>query len=73
VIDGPALVNMLHPRTAATFAAYAEEIFLPHIQKQAPDVTRIDVVFYVYKKDSLKSYAHAKSSLSEKCLPLVID
>ena len=34
ILDGAAIVNMLKPSTGKTFAAYAHDVFLPHLKRQ---------------------------------------
>ena len=53
--DRAALVQMLRPKLTATFQEYVEVIFLPYIMRQFDSVKTIDIVFDVYKSDSLKS------------------
>ena len=60
IIDGAALVNMLKPDTSRTFNEYAATVFLPYIRRQLDTVKRIDVVWDVYLKDSLKGTAREK-------------
>ena len=55
LFDGTALVQMLGPKLMATFQEYLEVIFLPYIKRQFDSVKRIDIMFDVYKSDSLKS------------------
>ena len=54
ILDGAAIVNMLKPGSAKTFQDYADNIVLPYIQSRLQNVSRIDVVWDVYHKDSLK-------------------
>ena len=60
IIDGAALVNMLKSDTSRTFNEYAATVFLPYIRRQLDTVKRIDVVWDVYLKDSLKGTAREK-------------
>ena len=53
ILDGAAIVNMLRPGSAKTFQDYANIIVLPYIQSRLRNVSRIDVVWDVYRKDSL--------------------
>ncbi|GFO12519.1 hypothetical protein PoB_003902400 [Plakobranchus ocellatus] len=55
ILDGAAVINMLKPTGIKTFQEYADHIFLPFIKAQLRNVTRIDIVWDVYLKDSLKS------------------
>ena len=57
IINGAALVNMFKPDTSRTFNEYAATVFLPYIRRQLDTVKRINVVWDVYLKDSLKGTA----------------
>ena len=37
--DGAAVVNILKPGSSKTFATYAKDIFLPHLQKRLEQTT----------------------------------
>ena len=56
VIDGPAVVHFLVPGTCGTFEDYVKEVFnfIPYVVKEMDTVIRIDIVWNVYKSDSLK-------------------
>src|SRR6218665_425874 len=60
VIDGAAIVNMLQPKSAGTFADYANLIFIPYIRSQLAHVKRIDIVWDRYDTVSLKGLTRAK-------------
>lgn len=55
IFDGAAMVQMLLPKGCSTFNEYAENIFLPYLRQQSVNCQRVDVVFDVYKQDTLKS------------------
>jgi len=55
VLNGPAVVHFLVPGTCDTFEDYAQEVFLPYVVKELDTVSRIDIVWDVYKSDSLKN------------------
>ena len=57
IIDGAAVVQMTAPRDIKTFGQYASDVFTKAIYKsfQQQGMGRVDVVFDVYLKDSLKS------------------
>eukprot|EP00794_Sanderia_malayensis_P014494 gene14494-16001_t len=59
IIDGAALINGLPPIRGTTFKQYASDKFLPFLGQKLRDVKRLDVVFDVYVKDSLKSTARS--------------
>ena len=58
LIDGAALVHCLDPKRSRykvkTFQEYAQLVFLPHLALMLQDVVRLDVVWDIYRKDSLK-------------------
>ena len=60
ILDGPAIVNMLRPGTAKTFADYAHEVFTPYVMSQLRNVSRVDVVWDEYLPDSLKAETRSK-------------
>ena len=60
VIDGAAIVNIIKPSPSDTFDDYALK-FMEYIQKQfTGSVCRVDIIFDVYKFDSLKSATRKK-------------
>ena len=60
IIDGSALINALPPRTSKTFYDYAKEDIIPKVEYYGARYERVDVVFDVYKKSSLKSEMRSK-------------
>ncbi len=60
IIDGSALINALPPRTSKIFDDYAKEDIIPKVESYGARYERVDVVFDVYKKSSLKSEARSK-------------
>ena len=57
IIYGAAIVNALKPDAGMTFKDYAANKVIPRISRLLSNVKRIDVVFYAYLEDSLKSTA----------------
>ena len=59
LVGGAALVHSLDPKTSRhnlkTFQDYVHLVFLPHITHLLQDVVRLDVVWDVYRQDSLKA------------------
>lgn len=51
---------MLNPRTARTFQEYSDTVFMPYITKQLERAKRIDIVWDIYKDDSLKTCTREK-------------
>jgi hypothetical protein len=60
VVDGAAIVNMLKPGNAKTFADCSTNVFLPYIRKQLITCIRVDIVWDEYLENSLKSSARQK-------------
>lgn len=60
IVDGAAAVQMLKPPSNISFSQYAEHFFRCHIAQHLEHADRLDVVFDVYKCDSLKSDTRAK-------------
>ena len=58
VIDVAALVHMLDPNKSVTpvktFKEYSLFVFVPYIIHKLKEIARIDVVWDIYKEDSLK-------------------
>ena len=61
IIDGSALINSLPPRSPKTFNDYAKEDILPKVESFGTKFKRVDVIFDVYKKSSLKSETRSKT------------
>lgn len=51
---------MLKPGMTATFKEYADFVFKPYVLKQLEAVQRVDVVWDVYREDSLQSTARVR-------------
>lgn len=60
ILDGAAIVNMMKPVGVKTFQEYATIVFLPYIKAQLANVKRLDIVWDVYRPDSLKSTTRVK-------------
>ena len=54
VLDGPVSIHFLIPGTYGTFEDYAKEVFLQYVVNEVDTVSQIDIVWDVYKSDSLK-------------------
>ena len=70
VLDGAAIVQMLSPKLAKTFQEYVDLIFLPYIQRQFETATRVDIVWDVYKNDSLKASARERRGCGSRRMVL---
>lgn len=55
VLDGAVLINMLCPGNAYTIGQYFNDVFVPYILSWFESNDRVDVVWDVYSKTSLKS------------------
>ena len=60
VVDGAVAVQMLKPGTARTFQEYIDTVFKPYVLKQLEHVKRVDIVWNVYREDSLKTGTREK-------------
>ena len=60
VIDGAVAVQMLNRRTARTFQEYSDTVFMPYKTKQLERTKRVDIVWDIYKDDSLKAGTREK-------------
>ena len=63
IFDGAALVHSLDPKDSTkemkTFDDYAKQVVIPYLTKHLRSVERVDVVWDIYKSDSLKSQTRA--------------
>jgi len=70
IVDGAALVHSLDPKksnaTMKTVNDYSQHMFLPYLEHMLRDVLRIDVVWDVYRKDSLKAQTRQSSGSGNK-------
>jgi hypothetical protein len=60
VLDGAAIVQMLHPAQCKTFNNYAQQVFVPYICSQLNSSKRLDLVWDQYLSNSLKAVTRAK-------------
>ena len=60
VLDGACIVQMLGTGTSTTFQEYVDTVFMPHIRRKLTAVHRVDIVWDVYKSNSLKSGTRTK-------------
>ena len=54
ILDGAVIVQMLKPGLSVTFEDFSNDVFLPYVLKHLETATRVDLVWDVYKDDSLK-------------------
>ncbi len=55
LLDGPAVVQILHPKGCKSFEEYASDVFIPSVKNHLLTCDRVDVVWDVYRPDSLKA------------------
>ena len=60
VLDGAAIVQMVRPNCSSTFGDYKNKVFLPYICSLLKTARRVDVIFDVYRHDSLKMQTRQK-------------
>jgi len=64
IIDGSALIQMLRPEgDIATFEEYISKIVTPYVLRKAPFYKRVDIVFDVYLKNSIKGSTREKRGI----------
>ena len=54
------MVHMASPRAARTFQDYTDNVFMPYIMTQLQSVKRVDIIWDVYRHDSLKAATREK-------------
>ena len=59
-IDGTVAVQMLHPGPAKTFQDYADAVFLPYVSRHLETAERVDVIWDIYIRNSLKAITREK-------------
>ena len=64
VLDGAVIVHLLKPQGSRTFEEYSKNIFLPHIELQLENVSRVDIVWDSYLPNSLKQSARQRRTKS---------
>ena len=60
IFDGAVVAQMLQPTALSTIEEYFDSVVAPYILRQLKDVKRLDVVWDVYKDDSLKKGTREK-------------
>lgn len=61
VLDMAAVIHMVRPTSAKTFAEYATQHMIPFLKSQInPAVSRIDAIWDTYPEESLKSLTHQR-------------
>jgi len=60
IIDGAAMVNILKPIAITTFEDYALKVFIPYLDRQLQNVSRLDLVWDQYLDNSLKAQTRMK-------------
>ena len=66
ILDGAVVVQMLQPKAVSTFKEYFESVFAPYILRKLNDVKRLDIVWDVYKDDSLKKATREKRGSGQR-------
>ena len=66
IIDGAVAVQILPPRTAATFQQYSDTVFKPFLMRKMKSAKRIDIIWDVYRQDSLKSSTREKRGSGQR-------
>ena len=55
ILDGATIAKMLKPGACQTFQDYADNVFIKYLERQLRRVCKIEIVWDVYKLDSLNS------------------
>ena len=66
ILDGAVILQMLKSGLAATFEEFSKVVFLPYVLKHIETANRVDLVWDVYKNDSLKKALREKKGLWSK-------
>ena len=66
ILDGAVVVQMLQPKAVSTFEEYFESVFAPYILRKLNDVKRLDIVWDVYKDNSLKKATREKRGSGQR-------
>lgn len=66
ILDGAVVVQMLQPKAVSTFEEYFDSVVAPYILRQLEDVKRLDIVWDVYKDDSLKKVTREKRGSGQR-------
>ena len=60
ILDGSVIVNMLYPVDCSKFKDYPSKVFSPFICCQLESCNRIDIVWDIYKENTLTASARRK-------------
>ena len=66
ILDGTAVVQMLHPRTVHTFDEYLSIVYAPYILMHLEMARRVHLVWDVYQDDSLKRSLREKRGSGQR-------
>ena len=67
IIEGSVMVHQVRPSEfAKTFGSYANDVIIPHFSDALKDVERLDVVWDVYKTNSLKKTTSEKRGIGNR-------
>ena len=70
IVDGAALAQGLEPKSSSqrsiTFSDYAQNVFVPNILRKMNTCDRCDVVWDIYREDSLKAHTRATRGEGEQ-------
>ena len=70
IIDGAALVQGLEPKSSnqrpKTFSDYAQNVFVPNILRKMDTCNRCDVVWDIYREETLKAHTRATRGVGEQ-------
>lgn len=67
VMDGAVVVQMLSPGISRTFQDYVDSVFKPYVLKKLQAVRRVDIIWDVYRDDSLKKGTRERRGKVARC------
>ena len=66
ILDGAVVVQMLQSTAVSTFEEYFDSVVAPYVLRQLEDFKRLDIVWDVYKDDSLKKVTREKRGSGQR-------
>ena len=66
VFDGAAVLQMVSPKTPTNFKEYCSTKFLGYIETKSRGTRRADIVFDIYKFNSIKGFTRERRSFGSR-------
>ena len=67
ILEGVVIVQMLFPKTSRTIDEYFSTMFAPYILQMLQKAKRVDIIWDIYKDDSLKKSLRDKRGTGQRC------